>query len=315
MNPLPYISRHSTLIMPFCAVLGFAFPTVADALLDWLPEILFFLMFFALLGINQQQLVRRLAQAAVWRFAVLQCMGFCLLAGGAAYVLGARGDLLLAVAAAGATAPLFGSAVMVQAVGFDPLEAMAQTIAATLIMPWPLWAVLQWLAADGAALNLWLYGQRLLVYILGPIALAVVVRRILPGGVLGRYYPVVGQFNILLLLTFPVGLMGGYRHFCDHNPAAALWFLGLGCMLVLLFYFGAYCCYRRYGDAVAIPAALVCGGRNLLLAYTITTPFMGSLFLPLIGAMQLPVFSLPFVGKIMARRHCAARARQASSGL
>ena len=307
MNLLSHISKHSPAIMPFCAVFGFVFPHIADAVLQWLPEILFFLMFFALLGINQKALIVRLIHASVWRFALLQCVGFCLLAGGAASLFGVRGDLLLAVSAAGATAPLFGSAVMVKAVGFDPLEAMAQTIAATLLMPLPLLLILQLWAADGAELNLWLYVQRLLIYIAGPIVLAVLLRRILPGDLLTRYYPEVGKFNVLLLMTFPIGLIGGYRHFFDQDTVAALWFLGFGVLLVALFYFGTYWLYRRYGDDVAIPAALVCGGRNLILAYTITTPFMGSLFLPLIGAMQLPIFSLPFIGKIMARRYFAER--------
>lgn len=305
MDVLTRISRHSPAIMPFCALFGFVLPDIADAVLTWLPEILFFLMFFALLGINQKQLLLRLTHAAVWRFALLQCVGFCLLCGGCAYLCGARGDLLLAVAAAGATAPLFGSAVIVKAVGFDPLEAMAQTIAATLLMPLSLLLILQLLAADGAGLKLWLYVQRLLVYIAGPMVLAVVLRRILPEGLLARYYPQVGRFNVLLLMAFPIGLIGGYRRFFDQDPLAALGFFGLGLLLAAVFYFGAYLLYRKHGDDTAIPAALVCGGRNLILAYTITAPFMGSLFLPLIGAMQLPVFSLPFLGKIMARRHFA----------
>ncbi|WP_320158251.1 hypothetical protein [Psychrobacter pulmonis] len=50
---LSFIARHSTLIMPVCAIVGFVFPNLSNAVLVYLPQILFFLMFFTLLGIDQ----------------------------------------------------------------------------------------------------------------------------------------------------------------------------------------------------------------------------------------------------------------------
>ncbi len=310
---LALIARHSPIIMPLCAVLGFCVPALAEATLRWLPEILFFMMFFALLGINQKQLILLLTRPAIWRFALLQTVGFCLFCSAGAYILGVRGDLLLALAAISATAPLFGSAVVVNAVGFDPMKAMAQTIAATLLMPLPLLLILKLLSTAGAELNLALYFQRLLIYISTPIVLAVVLRRLIPGDVLTRYYPSVARFNVLLLMCFPIGLISGFRRLFDHNPLQAAWMLGLGVLLVAVFYFGTYLLYRKQGEADAIPAALVSGGRNLMLSYIITTPFTGPLFLPLVGAVQLPIFSLAFIGKLMARRHFAAQAANPSA--
>ena len=46
----------------------------------------------------------------------------------------------------------------------------------------------------------------------------------------------------------------------------------------------------------------VCGGRNVLLAYTINVPFMGTVFLSLLGVFQLPAFCLPLLGKYMVKR-------------
>ncbi len=298
---LSFIAKHSPIIMPLCAVLGFAVPGLADATLRWLPEILFFLMFFALLGMNQKQLILQLARAPVWRFALLQSVGFCLACTGAAYGFGLRGDLLLAIAAISATAPLFGSAVVVKTVGFDPLPAMAQTIAATLVMPLPLLLVLKFFASDAAELDFGLYFQRLLVYISTPIVLAVVLRRLLPDAWLTRYYPSVARFNVILLMAFPIGLISGFRQLYLNSPSQALWMLGLGTLLVMVFYWGTYLLYRRQGKAAAISAALVSGGRNLMLSYIITVPFTGPMFLPLVGAMQLPIFSLAFIGKLMAK--------------
>lgn len=300
---LRFIARHSTLIMPLCAVVGFIFPDLSNAVLAYLPEVLFFLMFFTLLGIDQYALLKRIATRYVWGFAVLQSAGMSLILVLISYALGVRGDLLLAIAGLGATAPLFGSGALVNAVGFDAQLAMAKTIAATLVMPCTLLGVLWVLGDKNAHLDLVTYVQRLVVYIIMPMVLAVLARRLIAPAVLSRYYPKIGQFNILLLLLFPLGLMAGFRETFDNDPWQAFSLLMLSSVLALFFYFSAYFVYRRFGYENAIVAAIVCGGRNVLLAYTITVPFMGALFLPLLGAFQLPAFCLPLLGKYMVQRH------------
>lgn len=299
---LTFIARHSTIIMPLCALVGFTFPTLSNAVLPFLPQILFFLMFFTLLGINQKLLLQKISSLSVWLYAMFQAGFCCLLVSGLAYLLGARGDLLLAISALGATAPLFGSGAIVNAVGFDALLAMAKTISATLIMPLSLLVVLWFLGAKGATLDFGLYFQRLLTYIVAPMALAVVARRVIYPDTLAKFYPKVARFNIILLLMFPLGLMGGFRASFDNNPLQALCILLLASVLAFGFYFFAYFLYAKKGKEIAIISALVCSGRNVLLTYTIATPFLGVWFLPLIGALQLPMFSLPLLGKYMAKR-------------
>lgn len=300
---LRFIARHSTLIMPLCAVVGFVLPDLSNAVLAYLPEVLFFLMFFTLLGIDQYALLKRIVTKYVWGFAVLQSAGMSLVLVLISYALGVRGDLLLAIAGLGATAPLFGSGALVNAVGFDAQLAMAKTIAATLVMPCTLLGVLWLLGDKNAHLDLATYIKRLAIYIIMPMVLAVAARRFIAPDVLSRYYPKVAQFNILLLLLFPLGLMAGFRETFDQDIWQALSLLALSSVLALFFYFSAYFIYRRFGYENAIVAAIVCGGRNVLLAYTITVPFMGAMFLPLLGAFQLPAFCLPMLGKYMVKRH------------
>lgn len=300
---LRFIARHSTLIMPLCAVVGFVLPDLSNAVLAYLPEVLFFLMFFTLLGIDQYALLKRIVTKYVWGFAVLQSAGMSLVLVLISYALGVRGDLLLAIAGLGATAPLFGSGALVNAVGFDAQLAMAKTIAATLVMPCTLLGVLWLLGDKDAHLDLATYIKRLVIYIIMPMVLAVAARRFIAPDVLSRYYPKVAQFNILLLLLFPLGLMAGFRETFDQDIWQALSLLALSSVLALFFYFSAYFIYRRFGYENAIVAAIVCGGRNVLLAYTITVPFMGAMFLPLLGAFQLPAFCLPMLGKYMVKRH------------
>lgn len=300
---LNFIARHSTIIMPLCAIVGFIFPDLSNWVLGYLPQVLFFLMFFTLLGIDQVRLVKRIGSPYVWGFAFFQSALMSLVLSIIAYVVGVRGDLLLAIAGIGATAPLFGSGAIVNAVGFDALLAMAKTIAATLVMPLTLLIVLWILGSKDAHLDFVLYIKRLLIYIVAPMILAVAARNWLPKQLLTNYYAKVARFNIILLMLFPLGLMSGFRHTFDTQPMYALSLLGLSTLLALVFYFSAYFLYRRFGYENAIISALVCGGRNVLLAYTITTPFMGSMFLPLLGAFQLPSFTLPLLGRYMVKWH------------
>lgn len=300
---LNFIARHSTLIMPLCGVVGFIFPQLSHAVLQFLPQILFFLMFFTLLGIDQVRLIRKMTTGYVWGFAVFQSVLMAGVLTLMAYGLGVRGDLLLAIAGLSATAPLFGTGAIVNAVGFDALLAMAKTITATLVMPVSLLVVLWLLGSKDAHLDFVLYIKRLLIYIIAPMILAVATRRYLPKNKLNLYYGKIGRFNIILLMMFPLGLMSGFRQTFDDNPMQALQLLGLGTGLALTFYFSAYLLYRRFGYEKAIISALACGGRNVLLAYTITMPFMGALFLPLLGAYQLPSFTLPLLGKKMVKWH------------
>ena len=88
---LRFIARHSTLIMPICAIVGFIFPNLSNAVLVYLPQILFFLMFFTLLGIDQYALLKRIATSYVWVFALLQSAGMSLFLIVIAYALGVRG--------------------------------------------------------------------------------------------------------------------------------------------------------------------------------------------------------------------------------
>lgn len=298
-----FIARHSTIFMPLFGVMGFIFPNVSQFVLRFLPQILFFLMFFTLLGIDQTKLIKRMTTQYVWGFAIFESALISLGITSLAYTLGVRGDLLLAIAGLSATAPLFGTGAIVNAVGFDALLAMAKTITATLVMPVSLLVVLWLLGSKDAHLDFVLYIKRLLIFIIAPMILAVAARRYIPRDMLSYYYPKIARFNIILLMMFPLGLMSGFRHTFDTDPMQALRLFGLGTFLALIFYFLAYGLYRRYGYENAIISALACGGRNVLLAYTITMPFMGALFLPLIGAYQLPSFCLPLLGKKMVKWH------------
>jgi len=85
MRLLNFISHHSAFFMILATIVGFLFPNLADVVLPYLPMVLFFLMFFTLMAINQHQLIRALMQASVWLYAVLHTVGMSVLFIGVCY--------------------------------------------------------------------------------------------------------------------------------------------------------------------------------------------------------------------------------------
>ncbi|MBV7434305.1 hypothetical protein KRX19_04615 [Cardiobacteriaceae bacterium TAE3-ERU3] len=301
MRVLQWLARHSPILMLVFCGLGFALPDIAAQLLPVLPYILFFLMFFTLLGINQRQLVRRLVAGHVWGFAVVHTIVMCVVFTGIAWVLGARDDLLLAIAAITATAPLFATGALVKSVGYDALQAMANTIAATLLMPLVLLVVLWLFRGDGASIDLALYVRRLLIYIVGPMLLATLARHYINEHILERIYPPVSQLTVVLVFAFPFGLTAAFRQTFNHDSGFASLLLAIAMCLSIGAFAAGYLLYRRGGDAEAFPAAIASGSRNVLLTYTIAGPFLGSIYLPLIGALQLPMYMMPLITRAMVK--------------
>lgn len=283
--------------MLWCCGLGFLLPNVSRLLLPVLPYILFFLMFFTLLGINQRQLLRRLASPDPWLFALLHIGLMCVLFTGLAYILGARGALLLAIAAITATAPLFATGALVKSVGYDALQAMANTIAATIMMPALLLVVLWLFAADNSEMDFAAYIRRLLIYITGPMLLAGFIRHYVDDHLLERIYPKISQIAVVLVFAFPFGLIAGLREAINNDWQQGLVLLVIASVLCFGSFILGYLIYRRGGAHAAIPAAIASGSRNVLLTYTIAGAYLGVMYLPLIGALQLPMYTMPLIAR------------------
>lgn len=301
MRLLNFISHHSAFFMILATIVGFLFPNLADVVLPYLPMVLFFLMFFTLMAINQHQLIRALMQASVWLYAVLHTVGMSVLFIGVCYGLGMRGDLLLAIAAIMATGSLFATPAIVRSIGFEPLYAMALTIASTLMMPIVLFANL-WLFQTGSvSLDMVLYVKRLLIFIAGPMVLSALVHRWVAEAVLLKVHQQLSKITMLLVMSFPLGLIGRFRSAFDTEPMHALNLLILSMAIVTVLFWLNFYLYRKSSIEHRISAAVASGGRNVLLTFTIAAPFLGTQYLALIGAMQLPIYALPLVSRSWMR--------------
>lgn len=293
--PIQHINKYSAYYMVLACFIGFFSTTVASAVLSVLPQVLFFLMCFTLLGINQKQLLRALCQPVVWRYGVFHSVGMTVVFVGLAYLLGARGDLLLAIAAMMATGALFGTSAIVRSMGFLPMYAMALTIASTLLMPLVLYVNLMLFQTGAVELDLVLYSKRLLIFLVGPMLLSAVVHHFFTETQLHRVHSKLSRVTILLVMAFPIGLSGAFRGLVDVSPWSGLMIFLMGVVLCLGLFALTFYVYRKQSFEQAISAAVASGGRNALLTFTIAAPFVGSDFMPLVGAMQLPIYAMPLL--------------------
>lgn len=299
---LAFLARHSAICLFIAALIGFVFPTVSLALFPFLPYVLFALMLFTLLGIHQGLLVKALGQWQVWVYAFIHAVVLTLITCSIAWVLGASTGLLLAISGICATGSLFATPAIIRSLGMDALIAMAYTIASTLLMPIVLFVNLTIFSGDAFSLDLQSYVIRLMVFIFGPMAFAAIFHALVKPEKLKRIHGKLAQFTIVLVFSFPLGLVGPFGEIWQDNQAYALELLAISVAICILFFSIAYGIYRRQGHEASMIAAVTAVNRNVLLTYTVAGIALGPVFLPLIGAIQLPIYLQPLLVR-WAMRH------------
>jgi len=298
---LLFLVRYSLPFMFVFAVLGFLIPSASLAFFPFLPFVLFTLMTLTLLGMKQNELIKRLSSKAVWLYGILHSAVFMVVVSCIGWWLSFDPDLLLAVVAVAATGSLFATPAIVRALGFDSLQAMAMTIVTTLVLPVSIFVVLMFYQAERVELDWISYFIRLLVFIFGPMLFSFLVHRLFPEESLNRFLMKISPYTILLVFAFPFGLVGSFRVLFDQDLMMALKYFMIATGLCCLFFALSYFAYRKQGKAIALTAAITSGNRNVLLTYSIAGALLGPAFLPLAGALQIPTYFLPIFTRWLYR--------------
>ncbi|ADZ92180.1 hypothetical protein [Marinomonas mediterranea] len=299
---IAFVVRHSLPFMFVAALLGFALPDASASVFPFLPYVLFSLMLLTLLSMQPSKVLRYLIGTKVWCYSLIHGAGFMALLSFLNVFISMDSDLMLAVMAVAATGSLFATPAIVRALGFDAIEAMAMTIATTLLLPFLIILTVYWYPTSNAELDLVAYGLRLLIFIISPLVLSHLLRRLLSANTLDRILMRTSKYTILLVFAFPFGLIGYFRNLWDQNSILAYQYLLIAFLLSALFFLGAMSVYWRFGKEAALTAAITSGNRNVLLTFTIASGLLGPAFLPLAGAMQLPMYLLPAITKLLHRK-------------
>jgi len=297
-----FLIRHSLVFMFLSAVLGFALPDLSGHFFVFLPYTLFCLMTLTLLGIRQNELLRRLKKIRVWGYAFIHSAVYMLFVGCIAGLFHFDKNLQLAMVSVAATGSLFATPAIVRALGFDSIEAMAMTIASTLLLPAAIFITLLVYHSGHISLDLTSYMSRLIIFIFGPMFFSFFIHKTIPKNTLNSILNRISPYTILFVLAFPFGLVGSFRKLFDGNPYDAFIYLMVAVLLCCVFFIVSYWVYRKSGKEFALTAAITSGNRNVLLTYTIAGGLLGPAFLPLAGALQIPTSLLPVITRYLSRR-------------
>ncbi|WP_192867854.1 hypothetical protein [Thaumasiovibrio subtropicus] len=298
---LAFLAKNSTWLLVVAAVVGFIFPNLSASLFPFLPAILFTLMLFTLAGMEQKLVIQHLKSKQTWAFALLHNVALTLLLVALGHLFALSSDLILALSAVGATGSLFATPAIARSVGLDPLPCMATTIATTLLMPVVIYLNLVFLQSETFSLDMVSYIKRLVIFIVLPMLISVLLYRFVPRTTLQRAHGKLAQVTIVLVFSFPLGLIGPFRETFNTNPQYALQLLLLGALICCGFFIIALAAFWHQGKEAALAAAITSGNRNVLLTWTVAGSFLGSEYLPLVGALQVPIYLQPLVVRRLKR--------------
>ena len=297
-----FLIRHSLVFIFAAAILGFLLPEYSLKVFPILPYCLFVLMTLTLVGMKQNELVRKLKKLHVWFYALFHSFVLMLISYGFARLIGADQALTIAIVAVAATGSLFATPAIIRALGFDVMTSMAMTIASTIALPLAIYVSLLVLQSGEVSLDMQAYIMRLVIFIFGPMLLSFLVHKFVPEERLGRALVKISPYTILVVFAFPFGLISNFRIQWDQDPILAYQLIAISTFLVALFFASAFYLYKKQGKEQAFMAAVTAGNRNVLLTHTIAGALLGPMFLPLAGAIQVPTSALPIVTKWLAKR-------------
>ena len=164
-----------------------------------------------------------------------------------------------------------------------------------VLMPVPLYLFLNVLSGVEVQLEFTVYLIRIAIFILLPIVIAFVIRRLLTAEQDAWLKDQMPGTVLILLVFFGLAVMDGVGDLLRSNPRLLLTYvllafgLSLGVQLITryaLFFLGR---------CDAMTAALLCAYRNLGLVAAIAGASLGEQFFIFLGVWQLPMYLLPWL--------------------
>ncbi|MGR5142716.1 hypothetical protein ACQKPX_13655 [Photobacterium sp. DNB23_23_1] len=296
---LYFISKHSSVLLIVATFAGFIWPEASLTVFPVLPYVLFFLMLFTLLGIEQKALLKILKESNCWIYTFLHSVVMTVISCSLAILIGASDSLLVAIAAVSATGSLFATPAIARSIGLNALTAMAMTIATTLLMPLVLYINLHLFQNNEFSLDIASYLIRLIIFIVCPMVFSAVVYHFVPRPTLTRVHSKLSQVTILLVFAFPFGLVGPLREAFNSNPSIAINYVFISFCVCFIFFLSSIVFYLRQGKDIALLAAITSSNRNVLLTFTVAGTSLGPDFLILLGALQIPTYALPLFVRLI----------------
>jgi bile acid:Na+ symporter, BASS family len=285
------------LFLAISVFVGVLFPFVASLLRPLLYPCLFVIMLATLIQMDFSS-VRDSARQHLPRIIYLLIIQMLVIAAFCAFLMKTwlvSPMFALPVIMVTCAGSMFGTPAIAMVMGHPGRFALLGVLVSTLLLPLSL-PLSSWIySGSGFEMNLVSYASRLIVYIVCPVLLAVLYRRLvqkvywLPS--VGRLKPV----SVVALGVFAVGIMDGITARLVAEPDLMLALLALAVFLYVALFLIAYRLCLGSGKSIAIEAGLLSAFRNIGLVIAVSGPFLPDDFFLFAGVWQFPMYLAPLI--------------------
>lgn len=305
---LAWLGRHGSAVIPAGVVLGLAIPPLAALAKPLLVPAIVGPFLIALIRLDWRLLALYLRRPG---FAALTSCWLLVLSPLLVHLairpLGLPGEIHGGLVLMAAAPPLMASGSLALMLGLDAALAVLVTLFGTALVPFTLPPLALHLLGVRLDIALGELMARLGLVIGGCFVAALILRRTLPPGFVGRHAEALDGLAVLGLLLFALAIMDGLTAMLIARPgfvlacALAVYSLNLGLQLL------GSLAFAWRGRRHALTLGLCSGNANLgLLLAAMADRATTELFV-FVAVAQLPIYTLPMVQRPFYRRWLADR--------
>jgi len=289
-----WLARHATRLMVLSIVVGITIPPMAALLRPYLTEIVWAILFLAMLQFDWD---------AVWGylrrpFLMMLAVGWLVLAtpvllSPIVASFGLPGGIAAALILSAASAPIMSTPAICMIIGLDAALSLVVLLLTTLVVPFTLPVIAIELLDLEIGLTTRELMWRLGVLIGSAMALAVVVQRFLGSARLAAATASLDSCKLIVLLAMAVALMDGIGALIIERPVYVLLVVALSFVANAGMQIFAVVPFLAMGKRPALTVAFSAGNRNMaIILAVIPAGIMPDLELYLVLA-QVPMYVLP----------------------
>jgi BASS family bile acid:Na+ symporter len=288
-------SERQLAFLALSIFLGVMFPTLASLFKPLLFVTIFLLFVFAIFQVRLDQAIAVLTRdraswiVLAWQLLVLPLTAAVLLKpllDGQWYVFTVVTLCTSAITATTALSRIFN---------LNDAMALSVCIVGTLIMPIPLYLILNGVVGLETQIKLSVYAERIVVFIVLPFLVVWGLRKILPSSTQRTLVNHTPTIVLGLLMVFGLSVMDGVRAMMTDNPLMLAGLVVLAFSISLVTQALTYLLLRFLGSRDAKTACLLCAYRNMGMVAAIAGAAIGENFLIFVGVWQLPMYILPLL--------------------
>jgi BASS family bile acid:Na+ symporter len=299
---LTFLGRHSMPLLATGIVLGLAVQPLAAIFRPLTPPLLFLLTAVTLLKVEPRAILAelrrpgRLAAILVWTMGVQPALMMAIAA-----LLPLPRGLVQSVVLWSASSPLISAPALAFLLGLEaPITLVGMTLG-TILMPLTLPPLALSLLGLEFRIGLAELMLRLGIFVVGALALAVFVRRMVGPARIDRAGIEISGLAVLLLILFGVGVMDGVPAIVAAQPHYALLFVLAAFGATTLMLVSTTLAFRWMGLRPALSVALLAGYKNIAVVWASLGAAAPADLTLYFVSIQLPIYLLPPVLRAVVR--------------